>query len=296
MFSRFDNMMQHTQTHNKSRNGPRRNSKPKSGKRGNKKTSRRSSMMDDYEDYALPSPPPSRRGSSHNIIKEHQIIMPNPKYVEVDEDDDDDDDDMFMDDDQPSSGYQGYYCSQSAPMHSNMDYSPYNNYYPPPYQQKHYAAPDSPTSSDSLSMQIHDYFPTPSRRRSAPQVRYQPYPYHSPNVKEQQEMSFIPRRNSVLSQLATYLVDHPDKSPENFLSHHQKQNMPTRRLSIQDLSNPIEHLDESGSTMSTSTSSSSISSHHSADDELDGVDLTEDEFQAIQGFGKFYRTAITCNK
>ncbi|RCH83778.1 hypothetical protein CU098_008794, partial [Rhizopus stolonifer] len=204
----------------------------------------------DYEEYVLPSPPPSRRGSSHNIIKEHQIILPNPKY------------------------------------------KPY--YY---YSQQKHMPPDSPTSSDS-SMHLHDFFPTPSRRRSAPQVRYQPYPYHQSHLKEQQEIiPSIPRRNSVLSQLATYLVDHPDKSPENFLKHHQKQDVPTRRLSIQDLANPIEKLEVSSSSnsisnMSASTSTSSISSHHTEDEELEGIDLTEDEFQAIQGFGKFYRTAI----
>ncbi|OBZ89213.1 Biofilm and cell wall regulator 1 [Choanephora cucurbitarum] len=256
MFSRFDNMMQHTQTHNKSRNGPRRNNKPKPAKRGHKKSTRRSSMMD-YEDYVLPSPPPSHRGSSHHLIKEHQIIMPNPKYVELDEDDLDD----------ISSCSSGDY------------YQPINLYYPPLYPS------DSPTLSDTLS--IHDYFPTPSRRRSAPQVRYQPYPYP---VKEEREIAFIPRRNSVLSELATYLVDHPDQSPENFIRH---KTMPTtRRLSVQDLANPIEQLEETSSSMSASTSNSSISSHPSLDED-DGVDLTEDEFQAIQGFGKFFRAAIT---
>ncbi|KAI8094125.1 hypothetical protein BDF21DRAFT_408065 [Thamnidium elegans] len=54
----------------------------------------------------------------------------------------------------------------------------------------------------------------------------------------------------------------------------------TRRLSIQDLSNPIEALDQV--------------SNHVEDEE--GVNLTEDEYQAIQGFGQFYRSAITCNK
>lgn len=287
MFSRFDNMMQHTQTHNKVRNGPRR-TKPKS-KRGGRKSngvSRRANSSDEYS--SLPSPPPSRRGSSNNIVKEHQIILPDPKYVEKDEDDDD----MMSDEAETHLP-----CQQSLLQ--------LKAYYPHPYQPHSYQSsgqpesgryPDSPVSSES-SMNLVEYFPTPSRRRSAPHVRYQPYPYQcSDNQlrKHREIMPSLPRRNSALSQLATYLVDHPDQSPESYLdSHHPTSRLPTRRLSIQDLSNPIERLDESSSN-SDSSSGPVIPSQPETSE--DGIDLTEDEFQAIQGFGQFYKKAATCNK
>jgi hypothetical protein len=282
MFSRFDNMMQHTQTHNKTRVGLRRNStnKPKN-KRGGKKSSgtmRRASSSDDYDEYGpLPSPPPSRRGSSNVVsaaAKEHQIILPNPKYLEVDEDEDM----MMSDDDQrgPAAPQQHQQQQQNITYRKNSRY------------------PDSPASSDSSS---YDYFAPIkpiSRRRSAPRIHYEPYPYH---FNEQPEViPVLPRRNSALSQLATYLVNNPDQSPESYLaaqrSQQQRPTTPpppkelsmTRRLSMQDLSNPLNEV--------------SSSSSMEEDDEEEGVNLTEDEYQAIQGFGQFYRSAAitSCNK
>jgi len=111
-----------------------------------------------------------------------------------------------------------------------------------------------------------------------------------------------------LSELATYLVDHPGQSPESYLTkfhsqemqlkHQQQQplppRLPTRRLSIQDLSNPIETLDDDSKQHNKPECK-----HPQQEPEQhrqDGVDLTEDEFQAIQGFGQFYKSAITCNK
>lgn len=253
MFSRFDNMMQHTQTHNKARGGPRR-PKPKT-KRGGKKScgsSRRASSSDDYDEYGpLPSPPPSRRSSSavDMMTKEHQIILPNPKYVELDEEDLSDDE-----------------------AHNQQIIS---------FHEKNARYPDSPASSDSSS---YDYFLSSQpirRRRSAPRIHYQPYPYNLPD-HHQEIIPVLPRRNSALSQLATYLVNNPDQSPESYLE--RPASPPpmtmTRRLSMQDLSNPIEALDQVGNHI----------------DHEEGVDLTEDEYQAIQGFGQFYRSAITCNK
>lgn len=286
MFSRFDNMMQHTQTHNKARGGPRRN-KPKT-KRGGKKpcgSSRRTSSEDDYDEYGpLPSPPPSRRGSSSVVgmqRKEQQIILPNPKYLELDEDDED----MLLSDEEQRQPTQQQIISYNNLHHESNRFNDISN------QTSTAQYPDSPGSSDSSS---YEYFSASTRhpvrrRRSAPRIHYQPYPYNFP---QQQIIPVLPRRKSVLSQLATYLVNNPDQSPESYLLLQEqdaaspasaavapKMTM-TRRLSIQDLSNPIEALDQV--------------SHRVEDEE--GVDLTEDEYQAIQGFGQFYRSAITCNK
>lgn len=291
MFSRFDNMMQHTQTHNKTR-GPRRTKQASTkSKRGGKKSSnnlsrRTSSSSSDYDEYGpLPSPPPSRRGSSNNLVKEQQIILPNPKYLEIDEDMDEL---MSSDDD-----YDYKYTSNARKLSTSTS-----------------RFPDSPASSDSSTHNISNMAPSNSfghRRRSAPQVRYQPYPYNNSIEKQHNNhlsTQNIPRRNSALSELATYLVDHPDQSPESYLTSFHNNNqikqqqqqplpprLPTRRLSIQDLSNPIEKLDDQNSKHAKV--------NKIQEPELqkqDGVDLTEDEFQAIQGFGKFYRSATTCNK
>ncbi|KAI9497899.1 hypothetical protein BDB00DRAFT_802413 [Zychaea mexicana] len=115
----------------------------------------------------------------------------------------------------------------------------------------------------------------------------------------------------ILPRLASYLVRNPDESPESYLLHHQhSQQQPrmnssnkdndnnyddeannnndpsppqqepsaspkTRRLSVQDLCNPIESLEPTATP-----------------DQENGVDLTEDEFQALQGFGRFRLVAI----
>lgn len=291
MFSRFDNMMQHTQTHNKTR-GPRRTKTTSSkAKRGGKKSvnnlSRRtSSSSSDYDEYGpLPSPPPSRRGSSNNIIKENQIILPNPKYLEVDEDMDE-----LMTSEEDDDDYEFY---QNAPKITTSTSR----------------LPDSPVSSSDSSLRNNtaNTSKLSQRRRSAPQVRYQPYPYNTCSEKEtNMPRESIPRRNSALSELATYLVDHPDQSPESYLTKFHNQEMqlqqqqqqplpprlPTRRLSIQDLSNPIETLDNDNKQQNKPESKQQEPEQH----RQGGVDLTEDEFQAIQGFGQFYKSAITCNK
>lgn len=288
MFSRFDNMMQHTQTHNKTRGtGPRRNNKPKS-KRGGKKSNgslRRMSSSDDYDEYGpLPSPPPSRRGSSsvgNMARKEQQIILPNPKYVELDEEDEDmmtDDEDEYEEEEEDIERP----TQQQIISYNNLHHQ--SNRFHDMSNQKNAQYPDSPASSTDSSS--HEYFSHSlpiRRRRSAPRIQYQPYPYAT---DEQEVIPVLPRRKSVLSQLATYLVNNPDQSPESYLllqetSPVKLSSSSTRRLSIQDLSNPIEALDEAENDLEESK---------------EGVDLTEDEYQAIQGFGQFYRSAITCNK
>ncbi|CAO3636774.1 unnamed protein product [Mucor hiemalis] len=269
MFSRFDNMMQHTQTHNKARGGPRR-TKPKTKRGGSKKSAgslRRATSSDEYDEYGpLPSPPPSRRGSSMNLsAKEHQIILPNPKYVELDEDDDDD---MLISDDEVVPPTQRQIINYNNYKAKHDNHITTNNY------------PDSPASSDSSYEYYSAPHQQPIRRRSAPKVHYQPYPYTF--SKQPEVLPILPRRNSALSQLATYLVNNPNESPESYLTKNSPPKLTmTRRLSIQDLSNPIDRLDASSASLNATE---------------EGVDLTEDEYQAIQGFGQFYRSAIRCSK
>lgn len=70
----------------------------------------------------------------------------------------------------------------------------------------------------------------------------------------------------LLPHLADYLVKHPDEPPENFLFRHY------HRLSLQDLYYPIEeigHIIQSCNSLA------------------EGVYITADEFEALQGFSRF---------
>ncbi|KAI8379194.1 uncharacterized protein BYT42DRAFT_567904 [Radiomyces spectabilis] len=94
----------------------------------------------------------------------------------------------------------------------------------------------------------------------------------------------------ILPQLASYLVDHPDAPPESYLDaidlEIPRQSM-VRQLSMQDLCHPLDRL----AVMDVHTSSVLCS-----DEEIDSpveetdetmVQITQDEFEAIQGFGRF---------
>lgn len=77
------------------------------------------------------------------------------------------------------------------------------------------------------------HFPSPEMddmaypRRSAPQVCYQPYPANRDTAQYHEKLPC--RKLSILSQLAVYLLEHPEKSPEDF------KDPPTGRLSVRDM-------------------------------------------------------------
>jgi hypothetical protein len=281
MFSRYDNMMQHTQTHNKSRGTLRRTKTTSKKMRGNgkKATFHRGSSSDEYSDDfgPLPSPPPSRRGSSRDLSS---ALNSNASYNMLVDDDDDSGDDEYSPSAYyqrplspppppcipPTSGFQQPFYHQQQPFRYEGWFPPsnINTTALPPSR-----CPDSPISSESSGSRSGLTELTKHRRRSTPHVYYHPYPYQHP---EKQLVPILPRR-SVLPQLACYLVYHPNALPESYFEKPKIH----RRLSLQDLSNPIESLKDSS-------------------DAEEGIDLTEDEFQAIQGFGQFCRAAVTCTK
>jgi hypothetical protein len=217
-------MMQHTQTHSKTKNPRRPKSAPAKGKRGTRgrKKTRRFESSSELEQESpevqeepvekaapattgLPSPP-----SSRFMIKNDRIILPHPNSLY----------------NQQDGAYGSFYCTTSLPY--------------------------SPTLSSASSTSEHDL---PLRRRSAPEVRWQPYPVPRAASIQHQE---------VLPSLWKKLKFKSDRTSPS--------SPPCRRLSIQDLFNPIEELDESkGST----------------DPQDEGVDVTENEFVALQAFGEF---------
>lgn len=70
----------------------------------------------------------------------------------------------------------------------------------------------------------------------------------------------------LLPHLADYLVKNPDEPPENFLFRHY------HRLSLQDLCYPIENIGHIIQSCNSVT---------------EGVYITIDEFEALQGFSRF---------
>ncbi|CAO3576047.1 unnamed protein product [Absidia cylindrospora] len=153
----------------------------------------------------------------------------------------------------------------------------------------------------------------------------------------------------ILPRLATYLVAHPDEPPENYFLHHrhsfgyssshqqepmaQKRALTwptlpgttektiTRRLSVQDLCNPIECLERSSSSSPFPSSANNNNDNDNSNNDAmhlnktddkgnkttesmepdahdttlapvkqeEGIDLTLDEYEAIQGFGRFQK-------
>ncbi|KAI8992661.1 hypothetical protein BDB01DRAFT_903605 [Pilobolus umbonatus] len=77
----------------------------------------------------------------------------------------------------------------------------------------------------------------------------------------------------ILPLLANYLVNHPDKSPESYFLYHYPEFTPHPQLSVEDLLYPIEKLDKI---------KPSYYQHYQQ-----GVSITMDEFEALQGLGRF---------
>lgn len=374
MFSRFDNMMQHTQTHNKNRTGRR-------GKQlGSKKASQRS------KDYAgMPSPPPSRRNSIQNDRGKHRSSSSDEDYDEYEEDSDASyhppenrrrasikeqrammaqlrrlsQDEAYQHQQQqqqqqmqqpPPPSHSYYY----APMpYMNMPPHPHWQLPPnlPPFAPPPHHYPESPPSASSSSSSVEDYseHQTMSPRRvwrgnhdrTTPKVHFHPYPhrrrYNSMEMPTER-VNGLPRRHSdnfmngrmILPRLATFLVNNPDQPPENYLTHisessmgssmsedhhhhhHQQQHTPppplphaapTRRLSVQDLCNPIESLHEQEHKLQQLEQQTITHEHQQKQQQQqqdhdhhemmhdsnnnESISLTEAEYEALQGFGRF---------
>lgn len=194
---------------------------------------------------------------------------------------------------------------------------------PPPH---HY--PESPPSASSSSS-VEDYAEHASspRRvwrshydRTTPKVHFHPYPhrrrYNSMEMPTER-VNGLPRRHSdnfmngrmILPRLATFLVNNPDQSPESYLTHISDPSLAaateesaaapapvTRRLSVQDLCNPIESLHEQEKQhqqqqqhQHQQEQQEHEQQHQAAlpDNNSESISLTEAEYEALQGFGRF---------
>jgi hypothetical protein len=272
-------MMQHTQTHN---NGKAvRRSKVKTKKRNNKRDSTSSSSTasslhkrsisrssvnfspdlssddSEYTPYKRPRADPVRREhdnmrSSRHSIDENATCLPPPSY-------------LTHETIPPVERLIGSWRSKTE-----YDVSPPHSVAPlsPPISNE---SPTGYIALRSWSLSAGSW-----RRKTLGELR-PPSPL-SPNSE-----SF-----GTLPKLATDLVKNPDKTPESFYRRHHsfdssyskleyqkdRKKCQARRLSVADLCNPIESLCQGTHWRNQESEERTIS-------------LTEDEFEALQGFGRF---------
>ncbi|GAN07216.1 hypothetical protein MAM1_0153c06709 [Mucor ambiguus] len=274
MFSRFDNMMQHTHTHNR----------PKKKDSSDSSEGRLSPMSipEDHSMMHVPSLPSSPATSTIMMENHHHLLNDEGKFAAY-----------YQNQHQPTSPtseidfikYKQQLCGYS-PQHfsSSESTSASSQQNQRQWSPMHYSSPTSPSHSASL---VHALSPAHSSLFDATSntVAQPPKPLSSVTPTDcfhQTQHQHQPRRNSI----------------------HSETTMLKRRLSYVDLSTPIQELGHSYST--PSSTSSDTTSDEEADEDVDavtrhtsmpcylksrfkadGIDITPDEFEALQGFGKF---------
>lgn len=279
MFSRFDNMMQHTQTHNNGKAASR--AKTKSKKRSNKRdsTSSSSTMSSlskrNMSQSSMPSSPemssddseytPYKRPRSGSFRRDPR--MPTTRHS--------------LDESPPCLPPPSCVTHEAIPpvehligsWHSKVDFD-----VSPPTPVPPLSPPMSGKSSTSYLALRSWRLPIGSSWRRKSLGDHRPVSPVSSN-----DANF-----SILPKLATYLVKNPDKSPESFYRRHRSfdssylrreyEREPnidrTRRLSVTDLCNPIESLYQDKDWKNQESEEKTIS-------------VTADEFEALQGFSRF---------
>ncbi|KAI9245600.1 hypothetical protein EDC94DRAFT_628189 [Helicostylum pulchrum] len=254
MFSRFDNMMQHTHTHSRTK-------KKGSSSDSSVGMSSPKSIPEDNSMMHVPDLPNSPISS----FNERQKVLPR----------------TF---DSPSGYYTQSYGQAIRPPSpiSDEDYTkchtPCYSYSQPAWNPMY----NTPSTSPPLYHPIPStgyipptpvYSPSPSETGSYYQTRrYSPGPVSSPSSSHTDYY----RKNSIQSETQQY----------------------KRRLSRDELLTPIRELNipnrysppsAQGSTFSSDNyyKQMSINSYGSAYKSIDGVDITQDEYEALQGFSKF---------
>ncbi|ORX62413.1 hypothetical protein DM01DRAFT_1404061 [Hesseltinella vesiculosa] len=308
-FSRFDNMMQHTQTHYKDRASPRR-SKPTKSKKGKRPQRDFDNVADDM---LPPSPPLSRRDSGE--WRPRRKSQQRKNYAEMEEEDDVDELSNDSDCDHPHLSHpryphqqimdpESYAISEQRAMFAEMRRVSRDlaNGFTSSSASQHcrsspsapYSPADSPPTppllpSPSSILMVHPLPPLGRRRRSrvTPKVQFQPYAYQ--NRHSDPDISNKSDSHMILPRLASYLASNPDETPESYLQQNDNNLKPprravswpsvpvagrilTRRLSIQDLTEPIDAFSPKKEPL---------------EKQEDGVDLTLDEIEAIQALGRF---------
>lgn len=274
MFSRFDNMMQHTHTH----------TRPKK-KDSCDSSEGKLSPMSVPEDHSMMHVPslPSPTTSTIMMENHHHLLNDEEKFT---------------------SYYQQQQQQQepTSPT-SEKDFTKYKQQLFGYSQQQHFSSSESTCSSSQQNQRQWSpmYYNTPSsptpthnsNTMTVPPPTHPPLKFYSsvshtdyfqqpqPQHQHQHQHQHQPRKNSMHSETTTTMLK--------------------RHLSYVDLSTPIQEL---GHSYSTSSNSSDTTSNEEADEaeeardnempsylqsrfKANGIDITVDEFEALQGFGKF---------
>ncbi|CDH58836.1 hypothetical protein RO3G_13206 [Lichtheimia corymbifera JMRC:FSU:9682] len=270
MFSRFDNMMQHTHTHDRQK------------KKNNDKGPSTRTTTTTTTPPSLASSPPTHNEAHVNATMLQSRTLPPPSRPH----------------DDPLRSPPKYGTTSSSSLASPP--SPMMTLPPPPTQQPNWhpawqggssgplLSPYSPTGHTSLT----DYFAQPeggvsssaSSRRPSWNYGHQNdfWQYHPPTTTTDYWSQFrYPSPTSYRQPSPTKQQDNqstPSSSP---------QPPPKRRLSLIDLQTPIDHWQER-----SSSSGGATSDEDNDDTTTPVVDVTPDEYEAIQGFGKFHAKSV----
>lgn len=280
MFSRFDNMMQHTQTHN---NG-------KVVRRNKSKSKKNSAKRDSTSSHSTASSLHKRSISRLSLNSSPEMSSDDSEYTPYKRQR------VESDSRRESSGAQR--------SRSSMD--EVASCLPPPSYITHETIPPVERLIGSWKSRTdYDVTPPPSLAPLSPPMSHEsPVGYialrswklpvgswRRKSIGDHRPLSPLSPNDAdfgILPKLASYLVKNPDKSPESFYRRHhsydsalskleyqkERNANQTRRLSVADLCNPIESLCQDLD-----------SKNHDSDDRT--IALTEDEFEALQGIGRF---------
>ncbi|CEP18662.1 hypothetical protein [Parasitella parasitica] len=264
MFSRFDNMMQHTHTHNR----------PKKKDSCDSPEGKLSPMSipEDPGMVHIPSLPSSPSTST--------IMMDNNHHLATD--------------DEKFSNFYNHHQQKSTSRSFDKDFAKYKHHFYS-YPQPHYSLPES--NDPSFQHQNQKQWRTMYHNTPA-----------SPTLSCKSQMMTMsdsnctaqPSKNFCFVTPTDYFQPPLHQPQPRKSSMHSETTLTTlkRRLSYVDLSTPIQELCHNYRTSSSNSSdTTSDEETEEAHDNIptssryrfkaDGIDITLDEFEALQGFGKF---------
>ncbi|KAF7723284.1 hypothetical protein EC973_002130 [Apophysomyces ossiformis] len=310
MFSRFDNMMQHTHTHNKGRTAARRG-------RGRRTAKGRMSSGFVLKSTARPR----KRRNRHDVDEDtEESDIESDELLEEDDEEDEEDEEnqqsdasyrpsirlhkrQSIDEAQgstatmhrwsTSTGIASPEISENGNTSSDSSFDSNTGTYPSRYGLGHRQEPKriDPTTNYHAGKNSHRLFlplPSAALAPAAPPSMTMPVPASSPLLNTSRHPPMI------LPRLASFLVAHPEMPPETLLVNQpslqeeeeeeqeeeeedaekyprEEETPMRRRLSIQDLCNPTDWL-----------SDRQVQETHNEE----GNPLTYDEMEALQGFGR----------
>lgn len=208
---------------------------------------------------------------------------------------------LLSDEEKITSYYQQQQQEPTSPT-SEKDFTKYKQQLFGYSQQQHFSSSESTCSSSQQNQK--QWSPMYCNTLSSPT----PIPAQNPNTMTVCPPAHLPLKFYSSSVTPTDYFEQPQhqhqhQSRKNFMHSENAITMVKRRLSYVDLSTPIQELSHSYST-SSSNSSDTTSDEEEVDEaeeakdnempsylrsrfKANGIDITLDEFEALQGFGKF---------